>query len=150
MSWSEEFGKLSLTVKKVVVSVALSIPFWFVSIYLFNKPLFNGGNYYVILSFCFCFALTWYFTTLIFAVVAIESMDEGLEGDVDGLYLSGAITLSYVLNLSFIQFLLLAYLYVIIRIIIIVFFLIIQPKKKEIPDSSVDTLQKTLNKKYSE
>ncbi len=138
MSWSEEFGKLPITVKGMVASVAVCMPFWFVAIYLFDKPLFNTKDYPIIVSFCFCFSLTWYFINIVFAALIAHFVDEGNE-DLDGilisggiasiLYLCATIVICYYYKDSFTRFLFYAYSYIIVRMFLLILFLIRRSSK---------------------
>jgi hypothetical protein len=132
MSWIDDFSKLPITLKSIVASVCICMPFWFISIYLFNKSLFNTNDYPLLLSFCFCFSLTWYFINIIFAAAAIGFMEkikdeEEVDGDVifivsgiiSIIYLCAAIVLSYWHEISFNYFLLFAYSYIVFRIILL-------------------------------
>lgn len=72
MSWIEGFDKLSVSTKSVVLSVAGLIPFWIISIYLFNKPLYNKGDYLILGCICFCFSLMLYALNLVTALFMLK------------------------------------------------------------------------------
>src|SRR5947207_999764 len=120
MSWSDEFGKLPITFKGAVATIATIMPFWFISIYLFHKPLFNSNNYYLLISLCFCFSITWYSITVVVAAMGVHylndtdnTLDETgiliIGSIVSIVYLSAAIIVAYYYTWTFHKFLLVAY-----------------------------------------
>lgn len=59
MSWAAEFGKLPITLKGIITSIVVCIPFFYVSLYLFHRNFFEKHDYYLILAFAFCFSILW-------------------------------------------------------------------------------------------
>lgn len=124
-----EFNKLHLSAKSVILSLAVLMPFWWVAIYVFNKPLYNTKDFFILVPLCFCFSITWYvFNIGIGLGISAVRKKEGekpidLQGHfiVGGIasigYLSFAIVLSYYFKWSFIVFLIVAYSYIAFRII---------------------------------
>ncbi len=58
--------KLDIYSKTTVVSIIVLMPFWYTSIYLFNKQFFNDSELYLRIVLSFCFSITWYFINVIF------------------------------------------------------------------------------------
>jgi hypothetical protein len=73
MAWSEEFGKLHVSLKGVLASIAVCIPFFYIALYLFHRPFFDSANIYLIIAFCFCFALTWIICIAVVVVMVLYS-----------------------------------------------------------------------------
>lgn len=138
MTFFSEFNKLHFSVKTVFISVLCVIPFYFVSIYLFQENLiipFKGKYFYlnefdVIYIFCVCFvlSLTWVISN-IFLSVGINSIAEKIlkeETDIEipfiltfiysiG-YLSSSILVNYYfVNASLLNFVMLSHLFLLIR-----------------------------------
>jgi hypothetical protein len=126
MSWAETLDKLSITVKNIAVSLCILIPFWFMAIYLFHKPLYNSGDYLIIAVFCFCFSITWYFLGAMIALAIANRFKADDEfqvaslvgGIISILYIALTILLTYVFNWSFFVFIGIAYGYFIINLIL--------------------------------
>lgn len=76
MSWISDFNKLHVSLKGISLIVAVLMPFWFISIYLFNKPLYNQQDPYILFSFCFCFSLLWFFISNFFAYFLDSNFEE--------------------------------------------------------------------------
>lgn len=124
MSWFSDFDKLHVTSKSAILSLVVLFPFWFVSIYLFNRPLYNQGDLYIIGALCFCFSVTYFALNLLLAALAIyitESEDEDgsatfvIGGIISVLYLSLSILFCYWMEWGFKTFVFVAFLYLIIR-----------------------------------
>jgi len=60
MAWSDELGKLPKNYKMCLAFIAILIPFWYIFVYLFAKPVYYEGNNYLLGSLCFCLAVTWF------------------------------------------------------------------------------------------
>lgn len=127
MSWFSDFDKLHVTSKSAVLSLVVLFPFWFVSIYLFNRPLYNQGDLYIIGALCFCFSVTYFALNLLLAALVIyitDSEDEDgsatfvIGGIVSVLYLSLSIIFCYWMEWGFKTFVFVAFLYLILRTII--------------------------------
>lgn len=143
MSWIKDIDELSPTVKSFLICMACLMPFWYISIFIFNPILFNYHNTYLILSFSFCFSLLWYMVSLLlnFAVVfglsRLTNQDEDnvqaeepvLLGGVDSIiYLCVAILICYIsktkydtahIQYHFMSFLKLAFWFAVIRVVVI-------------------------------
>lgn len=143
MSWIRDLDELSPTVKSFLICMACLMPFWYISIFIFNPVLFNNHNTYLILSFSFCFSLLWYMVSLFLNFLAvlcfskISNQDEDdvkaeepvLLGGVDSIiYLCFAILICYIsktkydvahINYHFMSFLKLAFWFAVIRVIIV-------------------------------
>lgn len=126
MSWVTDFDKLHITTKSAVLSIVALIPFWFVSIYLFNKPLYNQHDMFIIGAFCFCFSLTYYALIVFLGLLILQIADDKNENDemvliiggiISVLYLCVVIVVSYYFDWCFTTFLLVAYLYLVGRMI---------------------------------
>ena len=61
--------KLDIFSKTTIVSIAVLMPFWYASIYLFNSQLFTDSELYLKIVFSFCFAITWYFVNVMFLLI---------------------------------------------------------------------------------
>jgi|SRR5882724_3845925 len=61
--------KLDIYSKTTVVSIAVLMPFWYASIYLFNRQLFSESELYLKIVFSFCFSITWYFANVMFLLI---------------------------------------------------------------------------------
>jgi hypothetical protein len=127
MTFFSEFNKLHFSVKSVFISILCVIPFYFVSIYLFQENLiipFKGKYFYLnefdilyIFSVCFVLSLTWVISN-IFLSLGISSIAEKVlkeEGDIEIpfiltfiysiCYLSSAILVNYCfVNASLLNF----------------------------------------------
>jgi predicted MFS family arabinose efflux permease len=122
MSWYEEFNKLSLTVKNAILSLAVIIPFWLISIYLLNKPLYHTQDYLIIGAFCFCFSATWFFLNLLIASIVVSMNKQKrdinaiytISAMMSVLYLSLAIIISHYNRWSFNTFLIIGYSYIVV------------------------------------
>lgn len=136
MSVFSEFNKLHVTSKSAVLSLIVLIPFWFVSIYIFNKPLYNQGDLYIIGALCFCFSVTYLALNLILAALVIYNTDSEDEdgsatfvigGIVSVLYLSLSIVFCYWMEWGFKTFVIVAFLYLIIRTAITAILAMLKP-----------------------
>ncbi|HAA01335.1 MAG TPA: hypothetical protein DIS90_14875 [Cytophagales bacterium] len=122
MAWFDEFSKLPITTRNIILSLAMQLPFWLIAIYLLNKPLYNSGDYLIIGAFCFCFSVTWYFLGGLNAAMAAQMNNKKRDihtiyvvgGIVSVLYLSVAIIVSHYFSLSFKTFLIISYSYMLI------------------------------------
>ena len=133
------FDKLHVSAKFSAINILALIPFFFISIYLFNHSLidlvgnhlFSDINFLFVISLCFCLSITWYAMNLILAIIAFDFGDY-IYNDSTGLddilkatvlysigYLSIAIFINFKWEISFYKFLILAYGFIIFRLIYI-------------------------------
>lgn len=136
MSWFSEFNKLHVTSKSAILSLVVLFPFWFVSIYLFNKPLYNQGDLFIIAALCFCFSVTYLALNLILSALAIfvtDSDDDdhsatfAIGGIISVLYLSLSMIFCYWMAWGFKNFIIVAFSYLILRIVVSGIFALLKP-----------------------
>lgn len=149
MSIFSDFEKLHITTKSAVLSLAALVPFWFVSIYLFNKPLYNRGDLYIIGALCFCFSITYYALNILLSSLTLYIVDEQdeepigiliLGGIVSILYLCVSMLICYWMEWGFKTFIAVAYLYLIVRTIITGIIALLKPNDPK-PLESNPTVQ---------
>lgn len=63
MGWIKEFNELSLSVKSIIITLFITMPFWFVILYLYFPSLLQN-DWYKIMGFCFVPCVAWYLLTL--------------------------------------------------------------------------------------
>ncbi|HWY09841.1 MAG TPA: hypothetical protein VN026_00880 [Bacteroidia bacterium] len=143
MSWIKDLDELSPSVKSFILCMACLMPFWYVSIFIFNHVLFNFHNQYLIMSLSFCFSLLWYMVSLLLNFIFIliysrvfnldseevQSEEPIILGGVDSIiYLCIAILICYIskekydsfqIPYHFFKFLTWAFWFAVIRVIFI-------------------------------
>ncbi len=137
MSLILDFEKLHITIKSSVLTVLGLIPFFFVSIYLFQDDLikivgsnpFYDINFFFIICLCFCLSITWYAMNLILTFIAFKFGDyiSDDETDIDDIfkssmvysigYLAVSIFLNVKFDFGFYNFLIIAYGFLVFRMI---------------------------------
>jgi hypothetical protein len=111
--------KLDIFSKTTIVSIAVLMPFWYASIYLFNRQLFTDSELYLKIVFSFCFAITWYFVNVMFLLIDQAILKREIElgrifkisSFLSVLYLSLLITIHYKGTSSLENFLFKDYIY---------------------------------------
>lgn len=95
MTLLENFNKLHVGIKSISLSVISIIPFYFVSMYLFEPKIFldfHGKSFFInnfdvifIFSLCFVFSLTWVVSNVFLSVGISIIMDKitGKEPDIE-------------------------------------------------------------------
>lgn len=63
------FDKLDVLSKTSIISIAVLMPFWYISIYLINKELFLSLDLVLRIAFSFCFSLVYYFLQVYLAFI---------------------------------------------------------------------------------
>lgn len=125
MSWLTDFDKLNFSTKSIGISIAILLPFWLLSIYLLNRPLYDSKDYLIIGSFCFCFAVMWYAFNMAAALLYRKYDKEKVDLDASALvagvgsasYLSIGIVASYYLEWSYRTFLIVVFSYMIFLVL---------------------------------
>jgi len=131
----KELKQLDLTTVSVGLSIIGLVPFWFISIFLFNRPFFTDNPIWITAIFCFCFSTLWYMLNLALGIF-IGALFKGADikimfltgGLISIIYLSIAIFGLYVLDrhtcikISFLTFLIVAYCYGLWRILFVFLF----------------------------
>ena len=69
----KEFNELPLYVKSIIMTLLITMPFWFIILFLYFPSLLQN-DWYKIVGFCFVPCFVWYFLTLIGAFIAIHSI----------------------------------------------------------------------------
>jgi hypothetical protein len=57
----KDFDKLDVYSKSSIATIIILIPFWYIFIYLFNKPFYKESDLLLKGFFTFCFSTIWYF-----------------------------------------------------------------------------------------
>ncbi|WP_100613092.1 hypothetical protein [Confluentibacter lentus] len=139
MSLIQDFEKLHITIKSSSLIILGQMPFFFVSIYLFNNrlielvgeyPLYDLDFFYI-LSLCFCLSVTWFAMNLVLTFISFKFGDALFKDETDigdifkssviysiG-YLSVAIFINFKINFNFFNFLIIAYGFIVFRMIYI-------------------------------
>ena len=58
MSILDDFNKLHINTKQATIGLITNIPFWYISIFLFQKPFFNSNEFYLPIIFAICLAIS--------------------------------------------------------------------------------------------
>ena len=111
--------KLDIYSKTTIVSIGVLMPFWYASIYLFNRQFFSDSEMYLKIVFSFCFSITWYFANVMFLLIDQAILKREIELDrifkissfLSVLYLSLLITMHYKRTNSLENFLFMDYVY---------------------------------------
>lgn len=74
MSILEDVNKLHLSIRYLIFSQILIMPFWYLSIYLFSNMDFNSNIQIPIVS-SFCLSLTYYILNIFSAGISLESIN---------------------------------------------------------------------------
>lgn len=134
----EDFSKLHISIKSVVLSIISIFPFYFISLYLFQKSLINpylGTLFYIndfkvlfIFSICLSLSLAWVVSNVCLSVAisyfAEKMTDEQHDEEVPFIltfiyslfYLGSCIIVNYmIVKTSFINFVFLSYIFLIVR-----------------------------------
>ena len=107
------FEKLGVYSKSSIISVAVLMPFWYISIFLINRSLFYSIDITLRLVFVFCFSILLYFLEVFMLILDRSILD--IEGNTDGcfkaagflstFYLCGCLLIFYHTKPSFEHFL---------------------------------------------
>jgi hypothetical protein len=83
MSLVKDFDKLHFGTKGTILNIVSTVPFFFISVYLFsnyriaqieNNP-FADIDFYFILAVCFCVSLLWFLMNFILAIITINFIE---------------------------------------------------------------------------
>lgn len=108
---------LDIYSKTTIVSIVILLPFWYVSLFLFNKDFFVTNDLYISFGFTLCFSIIWYFTCVLLLIIA-ENILKGFAdianclktaGFLSVVFICGAILLNHNKTSSYEQFLEKAY-----------------------------------------
>jgi hypothetical protein len=113
----KDLDKLDIYSKRSIASVAVLFPFWYVALYLFDKPIYEASDVLLKVLFSFCFSVAWYFSN-IFIVLVEYSVLKRVEtlptvfrsaGFLSVLYIGIIMAVAYPSSIPFRRFLVWAY-----------------------------------------
>jgi hypothetical protein len=61
----KELDDLPKATKNFIVCILGLMPFWYISIFIFNTHLYYHAEVYLLLSLSFCFSLLWYVVSIV-------------------------------------------------------------------------------------
>jgi len=133
--------KLQMTLRVCLVNVLILVPFFFVSIYMFNKPFIEKINnpflgsidFWFMVCLCFCLSLLWFFSNLVLSAIVFSELSprknkqnhkEVFYSSViySVIYISVIILINYFCQFSFLHFIFACFSFVLIRGLLIFFF----------------------------
>lgn len=83
MSLVKDFDELHFGTKGTILNITSTVPFFFISVYLFsnyriaqieNNP-FADIDFYFIIAVCFCVSLLWFLMNFILAIITIDFVE---------------------------------------------------------------------------
>lgn len=144
MSVLENFNKLHVSIKSIALSITSIVPFFFVSIYLFDYKLllnFKGKTFFIndfdvifIFALCFILSLTWVISNVFLSIGTSIILDKITDSEPDIempfvltffysiCYLTLAIVVNYyIFKYSLMKFVFLSHLFLLIRFLYVYF-----------------------------
>jgi len=122
-----------LTFKIIIVCILMLMPFFFVSVYLFNyeliekinTPFYSDIHFWFVLCLCFCLSLLWFYVNLVLSIICFVFLESVLQNEdyqypeirkdvfisnmADSIFsISLALYVNFLVGLSFTGFILLA------------------------------------------
>jgi len=68
----KDFDKLDVYSKSTIATLLMLFPFWYIFIYLFNKPFYKESDVLLKVLFSFCFSVIWYFFNIFIFLVDLQ------------------------------------------------------------------------------
>jgi hypothetical protein len=68
----KDFDKLDIYSKSTLATVIVLFPFWYIFIFLFNKPFYKESDVFLKVLFAFCFSIIWYFVNIATMLVELQ------------------------------------------------------------------------------
>jgi hypothetical protein len=114
----KDFDKLDIYSKSSIASIIVLFPFWYISLYLFNKPFYIQSDIFLKVLFSFCFSIIWFASNIGIMLIELQFLRIvqtmpivfKYSGFRSVLYLSAYIVIAYTsLKLTYTKYLIGAY-----------------------------------------
>jgi hypothetical protein len=70
----KDFINLEFKLKSIVISLALLMPFWYVALYLFDRPFIINNPFYTVAIFSFALSVPWCGFGILFGFLYFEKL----------------------------------------------------------------------------